>query len=226
MVRRVAGDGFELPGGKRGQRLEFVVIVQRQGALGSTVDARGNGVLIVDEAFGYAGVDEKAEAVIGAVKRGGDFKRGAVDGEEGGAIGSNDGDGPPWAVTISERKMRARSGVGKFPNEFGGQIGEGNVAAGYCSGSDVDSLRRKWEGRAAESGEFWKRAHFEMAVRVQRKDAGEGHAAGPACGDEFGVGAFFGDPAPEDAVAVGIELSFLGVVGAVVEDAGVFLVEF
>lgn len=67
--------------------------------------------------------------------------------------------------------------------------------------------------------------HFESVVVGDFESAREGHAAGPACGEEFGVEALFGDPAPEDAIAFGVQLRFLGVVGAVIEDAARLRVE-
>src|SRR5882672_8201557 len=49
--------------------------------------------------------------------------------------------------------------------------------------------------------------------------AGQSHAPCPAGADEFGVGTLFGDPTPEDAIALRVELCFLRVVGALVEYA-------
>ena len=62
---------------------------------------------------------------------------------------------------------------------------------------------------------------------VEGEDAGERDHAGPSGAAVFGFGAGLGDPSPEDAVAVGVELGLGGVVGvlAVVEFAGAFGVE-
>jgi len=79
--------------------------------------------------------------------------------------------------------------------------------------------------RFAERFDFRGELHFEPVVGAERKDAGEGQAASPAGGDEFGIGAAFGDPAPEDAVAFGVELGFFGVVDAVVENAALLRME-
>ena len=67
--------------------------------------------------------------------------------------------------------------------------------------------------------------HFEGVVQAEGENTRQRHAAGPACGDQFGIGAFFGDPAPKDAIAFGVQLGFLRVVGAVVEHASFLRVE-
>ena len=66
--------------------------------------------------------------------------------------------------------------------------------------------------------------HDELAI-CDGEAARQGHHAGPAGGGVFGLGAGLGDPAPEDAVAVGVELGFGRVVGAVIEQALRFGVE-
>lgn len=66
---------------------------------------------------------------------------------------------------------------------------------------------------------------LEASVTADGKDAGQGHHAGPAGCAVFGFGARLLDPAPEDAVALLIELGFGGVEAAVVEQTGLLLVE-
>ncbi len=74
-----------------------------------------------------------------------------------------------------------------------------------------------WLAQGPESGEG---VLAELAV-FDGKDAGEGEHAGPARDVVLGFGAGFGEPAPEDAVAVGVELGFGGIKGAAeVELAG------
>ena len=66
--------------------------------------------------------------------------------------------------------------------------------------------------------------HDELIV-VDGEPARQGHHAGPAGGSVLGLRARVGDPSPEDAVALRIELRFGRVVGAVVEQTFGFGVE-
>src|SRR5258708_37705681 len=86
-------------------------------------------------------------------------------------------------------------------------------------------LLRKNEGFCTKRVGRRSDAHFEIVVRANGQEPGQSHAAGPACGTEFRFGSFFWNPAPQDAVAVGVQLSFLRVVCAVVEDAALLRVE-
>src|SRR5580765_6828021 len=62
-------------------------------------------------------------------------------------------------------------------------------------------------------------AHFEIVSSADGQEPRQRHAAGPARGAEFGFGAFFWNPTPENAVTAGVQLSFLRVVCAMVKDA-------
>lgn len=78
---------------------------------------------------------------------------------------------------------------------------------------------------ATESHKFRKEGHVKGVVRAENKNAGERHAAGPTGSAEFGFGASFGNPAPKNAAAGGVEVAFGSVVRPAIEQALFFGVE-
>src|SRR6266851_7265315 len=130
---------------------------------------------------------------------------------------------PPGSCAVFECKR-----VGSrfcFPGEFAANIIEVN---GLERGSTLRQSRmllRENDSFSAERIGYGSNVHFEIVISNERQEPGQSHAAGPACGAEFRFGTFFWNPAPEDAVAVGVQLRFLRVVSAMIEDAALLLVK-
>lgn len=113
----VGGDGLELPGGELVEIFFGGVGGDFEGAGGLAVDAGSDGVVVVADEFGDAGVEEEGE-VAERVLGGWDFDGFVVDGEFGVVGGGFGGDGEPGAGMIGEDE------AGVFcvahPEEFAG----------------------------------------------------------------------------------------------------------
>src|SRR5579871_1659083 len=66
--------------------------------------------------------------------------------------------------------------------------------------------------------------HFglKFILWIQLEDARKRHCSGPSGRDEVGVGASFGNPAPENAIAIAIQHGFGGIVRAPINDSLLF----
>src|SRR5712692_183849 len=130
---------------------------------------------------------------------------------------------PPGSCAVFEGKR-----VGSrfcFPCEFAADIIEMH---GLERGSTLRQSRmllRENDSFSAERIGYGSNVHFEIVISAEGQEPWQSHAAGPARGAEFGFGPLFRNPTPEDAVAVGVQLRFLRVVSAMIEDAALLHVK-
>ena len=218
----VGRDGAEGPDGEGRESGFRAGKGQTEVAVGSEVEAGGEGDGIVEDAFEDAGIEEKAELVLA-----------------GGGVGDRNevlGDfqlvrGGLWIVEEIEEGIFAGANrevekfVGEGQLEFGGRFFELEFHASFMTRAVVGSEGRKGPRSFAERFEFFGELDLEIACVVEREDARKGHAAGPTGGTELRLGTRFGNPAPEDAAIVGSELAFGSVEITVVEKAAFLRME-
>jgi hypothetical protein len=212
---------LELPGAELVEIFFGSVGGDFQGAVGFTVNAGGDGVAVVADEFGDAGVEEEGEVTERALGCR-DFDRFAVDGDFRAVGICFGGEGEPGAGLIGEFEAGILSVA--HPEEFTADIFDFDFACA-CGAIGCREFVGHLEGLLAQRARLRRDFHFESAVVGDRESARERHASSPACGEKFGVGALFSDPAPEDAIAFGVKLRFLRVVGAVIENAALLGME-
>src|SRR5258708_9861525 len=138
---------------------------------------------------------------------------------------------PPRSCAVLEDK-RGGSRI-SLPSEFAANVIETDGFQRGTTLRDSNMRLRKDEGFCAKRVGYGSNTHFQTAISADGQEPGQRHAAGPARGAEFRFGPLFWNPAPQDPVAMGIQLGFLRVVRAMIQDAallnvedGIFRVEF
>ena len=171
------------------------------------VEAVGEAEAAVKEEFEDGVVGEEMEACLGGQGLG-DLDVEVVEAEGTGRLGGVGADLQQGAGGVVEG-VGGRDAGGGGLEDAGELLGGGGEAIGGGVGLGTEE--------AGFGGGF----HVEIAVD-EGEAAGEAHEAGPSGAGVLVLGTGFGEPSPEDAVAVGVELGFGGVEGsvAVVEFTG------